>query len=1002
MICVYLPDCTDFSTNGLGPVSPSSCTVTETLNGEWELTLEHPLDAQGKWRRLIEGNILRAPVPAASTPQVRLAPQTGGGMIYRISTSRDPLRLRSGTGTKYKILAKYKKGTEVIVLNKTSASWYEVSCPDGKRGYMSAQYLTYVRTEPTPASAGKTLIEPRQLRDQPFRIYRAVPELTKITIYARHVFYDLMDNMLKSYKPAANVTGAAVVQNISSKCLTEHDFEFYSDLDSTADEVEIENVNPVDALLGEGGVVEKYGGELARDWFDAFVVKRVGTDTDVQIREGKNLLGISYDVDLTDVVTRIMPTGEDADGNVLYLPELYIDSPNIGSYVHPKWIHLPVSEAREVTKGDNKKTKAQCYTELRKAAQAEYDKGCDLPSVTLKVDFINCAETEEYRQYKALQNIFLGDAVRVIARRIGVAVSMRLTQYIYDCLTRKYTAMTLGTVADTPEGNMISSRQLASGLISGAKLGINSVGMGQLKDGSVGSLQIGLAAIQTAHIEVAAIVNALIADAAITRAKIEEATIGTLNADALTAISARIHELAAENITTDALYAALATIATAQITTANIDHANISWADIGGLAAQMASIAVAQINTANINQAAIDWANIANLNTQIANIALAQITSANIEAAHIDWANIADLNAAIAHIAVAQLTTAHLHEAQIDWAGITALNATIAQMVNASIETADIDWARIKDLTAGTAIIERGVNGKLYVADLAVTEANMASLTVGELIVRGTDGSFYAVSVAADGSIITEKKSVTGDDVADESLPGGKLLQGTITARELNVQGIFADEALVRAIKAANLDVDDLFAHTAFIAKLQTVDITGNEALRLYVEGEVSTAKDEALDAVGDAVSQITLTAEAIRSEVSRDYASADALGQLHETLSTLAEQTENNFTWAVSKVTEIEKDLSEGQEATAEQIALIKTYMTFGDDGLTIGKSGNPITIRVINDRVAFFMNNTEVAYLSNNKLYVTQAEVLARLQIGKFAFEPQTNGNLSMIYTG
>ena len=44
LICVYTPDSTDFSGNGLGPVSPLSCTVTETLNGEWELTLEHPLD----------------------------------------------------------------------------------------------------------------------------------------------------------------------------------------------------------------------------------------------------------------------------------------------------------------------------------------------------------------------------------------------------------------------------------------------------------------------------------------------------------------------------------------------------------------------------------------------------------------------------------------------------------------------------------------------------------------------------------------------------------------------------------------------------------------------------------------------------------------------------------------------------------------------------------------------------------------------------------------------
>lgn len=55
MICVYAPDCTDFSTNGLGPVSPQSATVTETLNGEYELTLVHPLDEARKsgrgWQR---------------------------------------------------------------------------------------------------------------------------------------------------------------------------------------------------------------------------------------------------------------------------------------------------------------------------------------------------------------------------------------------------------------------------------------------------------------------------------------------------------------------------------------------------------------------------------------------------------------------------------------------------------------------------------------------------------------------------------------------------------------------------------------------------------------------------------------------------------------------------------------------------------------------------------------------------------------------------------------
>ena len=57
MICVNPADCTDFSTNGNVALSPISATVTETLNGEYELQLEHPIDENGKWQRLIEGCI---------------------------------------------------------------------------------------------------------------------------------------------------------------------------------------------------------------------------------------------------------------------------------------------------------------------------------------------------------------------------------------------------------------------------------------------------------------------------------------------------------------------------------------------------------------------------------------------------------------------------------------------------------------------------------------------------------------------------------------------------------------------------------------------------------------------------------------------------------------------------------------------------------------------------------------------------------------------------------
>lgn len=132
-------------------------------------------------------------------------------LVYRVSTQTDPLRLRSGTGTNYKILAMYSKGTEVIVVDKTTSDWYEVICPDGKHGYMATAYLTYVRTERQTVNAQtgyqNSVIEQRQLRDQPFRIYRVIPELDKVTVYARHVYYDLMDNMIKSYKPSSTTLG---------------------------------------------------------------------------------------------------------------------------------------------------------------------------------------------------------------------------------------------------------------------------------------------------------------------------------------------------------------------------------------------------------------------------------------------------------------------------------------------------------------------------------------------------------------------------------------------------------------------------------------------------------------------------------------------------------------------------------------------------------------------------------------------------------------------------
>ncbi len=870
MICVYPADCTDFSTNGNGTIEPTSALVTETLNGEYELQLVHPIDDAGKWQRLVEGCILRAPVPAATTPRVHFtAPGDDSGTeIYRIHTDfpgaetrKGTLNLRSGPGRNYKILAAYKNTLTVQVIAKTSASWYEVTAPDGKHGYMDTTYLVFDHQEGSASEAVSSVVEERQLRDQPFRIYRIVPDLDKITVYARHVFYDLLDNMIKSYKPSSFAVGASVVQTVSSSCLSDHDFTFYSDLDSTAEDVEFENVNPVDAILGEDGVVEKYTGELTRDWWDVFVVKRVGQDTNVQIRQAKNLLGISYDIDLTDVVTRIMPTGEDADGNVLYLPELYIDSPLIDTYTHPKWIHLPVSEAKEDTDGDDAKTKAECYSLMRDAAQAQFDAGCDVPTVTLDVSFINCAETEEYAEYGFLQNIFLGDAVRVIAPRIGVWVSMRMTQYTYDCLTRKYTQMTLGTVADTVEGNTISARQLPSGIITGSKLAINSVGSGALQNGSVGSLQIKMAAIETAHIEDAAITKAKIGqaaigtaqieDAAVTKAKIGNAAIGTAQIEDAAITQAKIGQAAIGTAQIEDATITSAKIGNGEILSANIHDGAITHAKIGQAAVETANIKDAAVDTAQIKDAAITNAKIGGLAVGTANIQDAAIVAAKILDGEIVTAKIAQLAVTEGKIADLAVTTAKIAQAAI----------TNAKIANAAVDTAQIALGAIT-----TALIAQGAIGTAQIADASITAAKVVSLNADvitsgtlateRLIITGSNGIIYEINAEASGLSVQElqdqkyQEQINGTVIVARSITAQQIAAATITANEILAATITGDKIAAATIEGSNIKAGAITTSHVSSNFGQTLDLSSNTGINQTVQ-QIYTDMNAAIAAAG-------------------------------------------------------------------------------------------------------------------------------------------------------
>lgn len=81
-----------------------------------------------------------------------------------------------------------------------------------------------------------------------------------------------------------------------------------------------------------------------------------------------------------------------------------------------------------------------------------------------------------------------------------------------------------------------------------------------------------------------------------------------------------------------------------------------------------------------------------------------------------------------------------------------------------------------------------------------------------------------------------------------------------------------------------------------------------------------------------------------------------------------------------------------------------ILKYIRFADGNIILGEEGNAVTLTVENDRISFKQNGVEVAYMSDNKLYIGNAEIKSggTLQLGNFAFVPRSNGSLSFLKVG
>lgn len=278
--------------------------------------------------------------------------------------------------------------------------------------------------------------------DQLFRVYNTEIDALGNNVYsARHIFYDLLDNFIEDTRPT-NATGAQAISAI----LSGTGFTGESDISATSTAY-YQLMDPVSAILGgqsndSNCFTNRWGGELERDNFVVRMKQHVGADRGISIRYRKNLTGLTMTVNMDSVITRIYPTGRAAGGQTLLtLPEKYVDSPYLNAYVHPKANRIDYSD---IEVGDDM-TQEEAYAALRTAAQAEFANGLDKPAMSAKVEFVPLETTEEYRRYANLEKVYLGDTIHVYHEPLGIQLDTEVKKYEYDCLTKRYLSIELGT-----------------------------------------------------------------------------------------------------------------------------------------------------------------------------------------------------------------------------------------------------------------------------------------------------------------------------------------------------------------------------------------------------------------------------------------------------------------------------------------------------------------------------------------------------------------------------
>ena len=276
------------------------------------------------------------------------------------------------------------------------------------------------------AIAPNTIIKAKpNFTDDPqlFRIYKVGKTINgHFTVNAQHISYDLSGKVITS-GTAGSCTAACAL-------LTAQAGNFTITTDKTvAADFNIDVPSSVRSWFGgkSGSILDVYGpGEWKYDNFSAEFMASRGQDRGVTIRYGKNLTELSQTLDMSNLVSSVIPYYKDNDGNV-----------TTGAAVSTGLVGITKEVAVDFSSSVDPESATPIVTQLASLA-ASYVANNNLTQIkdSITLDFVQTKELSE--------RVDLCDTVHIYFEPLGLTATAKCIETVWDVLGERYTSTSFG------------------------------------------------------------------------------------------------------------------------------------------------------------------------------------------------------------------------------------------------------------------------------------------------------------------------------------------------------------------------------------------------------------------------------------------------------------------------------------------------------------------------------------------------------------------------------